>query len=82
MASHLNTSFVVHYVQSDREAADRIPLANQRYLINNLNLATELGGEIRQIHSNRPVETIVELCREQKSVSSAPDGPNFRYFRC
>ena len=66
MATHLNTSFVVLYVQSDREAADRIPPANQRYLINNLNLATELGGEIRQIHSNRPVETIVELCREQK----------------
>ena len=44
LATHLNSSFIVLYVQSDRETADRIPLANQRYLINNLNLATELGG--------------------------------------
>ena len=67
MATHINTSFVVLYVQGDREAADRIPLANQRYLINNLNLATELGGEIRRVHSNRPVEAILETCREQKN---------------
>ena len=67
LATHLNSSFIVLYVQSDRETADRIPLANQRYLINNLNLATELGGQIRQVHSNRPVETIVEICREQKN---------------
>lgn len=80
MATHINTSFVVLYVQGDREAADRIPLANQRYLINNLNLATELGGEIRRVHSNRPVEAILETCREQKSVSSASGGPNFHYF--
>ena len=80
MATHLNTSFVVLYVQSDREAADRIPLANQRYLINNLNLATELGGEIRQIHSNRPVETIVELCREQKISIVCTGRPEFSLF--
>ena len=61
LATHLNSSFIVLYVQSDRETADRIPLANQRYLINNLNLATELGGQIRQVHSTRPVETIVEI---------------------
>ena len=80
MATHPNTSFVVLYVQSDREAADRIPLANQRYLINNLNLATELGGEIRQIHSNRPVETIVELCREQKISIVCTGRPEFSLF--
>ncbi|WP_279070229.1 sensor protein KdpD [Alistipes timonensis] len=66
MATHLNTSFTVLYIQSDREAADRIPLARQRYLMNNLNLAAELGGEIRRKHSNAPVETIVGFCREQK----------------
>ena len=66
MATHINAPFSVLYIQSDRETADRIPLANQRYLINNLNLASELGGEIRRIHSNRPVETILEVCREQK----------------
>ena len=58
MATHLNAAFTVLYVQGDREADDRIPLARQRYLINNLNLATELGGEVRRIRSNSPVESL------------------------
>lgn len=66
LATRLNASFLVLYVQNDREAADRIPLANQRYLINNLNLATELGGEVRRVRSNRPAETILRMCAEQK----------------
>ena len=77
---NLNSSFIVLYVQSDRETADRIPLANQRYLINNLNLATELGGQIRQVHSNRPVETIVEICREQKINIVCVGRPEFSLF--
>ena len=80
MATHINTSFVVLYVQGDREAADRIPLANQRYLINNLNLATELGGEIRRVHSNRPVEVILETCREQKISIVCVGRPEFSLF--
>ena len=80
LATHLNSSFIVLYVQSDRETADRIPLANQRYLINNLNLATELGGQIRQVHSNRPVETIVEICREQKINIVCVGRPEFSLF--
>lgn len=79
-ATHLSTSFVVLYIQSDREADDRIPLANQRYLINNLNLATELGGEIRQVHSNRPVETIAMICREQKINIVCVGRPEFSLF--
>ena len=80
MATHINTSFVVLYVQGDREAADRIPLANQRYLINNLNLATELGGEIRRVHSNRPVEAILETCLEQKISIVCVGRPEFSLF--
>ena len=55
-------------------------LATQRYLINNLNLATELGGQIRQVHSNRPVETIVEICREQKINIVCVGRPEFSLF--
>ena len=35
-------------------------------VLNNLNLATELGGEVRRIRSNSPVESIAGVCREQK----------------
>ena len=55
-------------------------MANQRYLINNLNLATELGGEIRRVHSNRPVEAILETCREQKISIVCVGRPEFSLF--
>ena len=66
LATHLNSELLVLYVQSDKESADRIPLANQRYLINNFNLATELGGEVVQVHSNRYVEAVTEVCIERR----------------
>ena len=66
LATHMNAAFIVLYVQSDKEDKDRIPLANQRYLINNFNLASELGGEVVRIHSNRYIETIVNVCQERK----------------
>ena len=37
-------AWYVLYVQTGRETADRIGLATQRHLLNNLQLATELGG--------------------------------------
>ena len=67
-------------VQGDREADDRIPLARQRYLINNLNLATELGGEVRRIRSNSPVESIAGVCREQKINIVCIGRPEFSLF--
>ena len=80
MATHLNAAFTVLYVQGDREADDRIPLARQRHLINNLNLATELGGEVRRIRSNSPVESIAGVCREQKINIVCIGRPEFSLF--
>ena len=62
----MNAAFIVLYVQSDKEDMNRIPLANQRYLINNFNLASELGGEVVRVHSNRYIETIVNVCQKRK----------------
>ena len=66
LATHMNAAFIVLYVQSDKENMDRIPLANQRYLIHNFNLASELGGEVVRVHSNRYIETIVNVCQKRK----------------
>ena len=66
LATHMNAAFIVLYVQSDKEDMNRIPLANQRYLINNFNLASELGGEVVRVHSNRYIETIVNVCQKRK----------------
>ncbi len=80
MATHLNAGFIVLYIQSDKESDDRIPLANQRYLINNFNLATELGGEVVQVHSNRYVEAVVNVCIERKISAVYIGKPRFSLY--
>ena len=80
MATHLNAGFTVLYVQSDREAPDRIPLARQRYLINNFNLAQELGGEVMRVHSNKHIDAIVEACIDRKTSNVCISKPEFSLY--
>ena len=76
-ATRYNAKFAVLYVQTPRESPDRIPLANQRYLINHFKLASELGAEIIQVHSDRMVESIVRVCVEQKISALCVSKPKF-----
>jgi two-component system sensor histidine kinase KdpD len=46
LASYYNSKWFVLYVQTPNEAMDKIPLADQRRLINNFKNATELGAEV------------------------------------
>lgn len=78
MATHLNAGFLVLYVQSDRESTDRIPLANQRYLINNFDLAAELGGEVMRVHSNHFVETVADVAISRKISLVCISKPRFK----
>lgn len=66
MASQLRADWTVLYVQSDEESTDRISLANQRHLINNFKLATELGADIEKRESQNTAETIVEYAKSQE----------------
>ena len=54
LATRFNAHFAVLYVQTDRESSDRIPLANQRYLINNFKgkaLAANTGSS-QEVRAN------------------------------
>lgn len=53
LASYYNAKWFVLYVQTPKEAADKIPLDKQRHLINNFKLATELGAQIVQVSENK-----------------------------
>lgn len=46
LANYYNSKWYVLYVQTPKEAIDRIPLDKQRHLINNFKLATELNAEV------------------------------------
>ncbi|MEO8066662.1 MAG: sensor protein KdpD [Flavobacteriales bacterium] len=48
LANYYHSDWSVLYVQTPAEALDRIPLDKQRHLINNFQLATELGAEVIQ----------------------------------
>lgn len=77
LATRYNAKFAALYVQTSRESSDRIPLANQRYLINHFKLASELGAQVIQVHSDRVVESIVGVCVEQKISALCIAKPKF-----
>lgn len=78
LATRYNSRFAVLYVQTPRESIDRIPLANQRYLINHFKLATDLGGEVIQVQSADVVGSIARVCRERQFNSVCVGKPSFR----
>src|SRR5476651_854793 len=51
LASYYRSKWYVLYVQKDNESSDKINLASQRHLINNMKLAVQLGGEVLKVKS-------------------------------
>lgn len=66
LASYYNAKWFVLYVQTPKEAPDKIPLDKQRHLINNFKLATELGAEILRVENNKVATAIMEQCEEKQ----------------
>ena len=77
LATRFNTSFVALYVQTPRESADRIALANQRHLLNHFKLVTELGGEVMQVQSKDVLDSIVTACKEKQITTVCMGSPSF-----
>lgn len=80
LASRYNCKFAVLYVQTPRESIDRIPLANQRYLMNHFKLVTELGGELIQVQSTNVVDSIIDVCRKHKISTVCLGKPRLNFF--
>lgn len=60
-------AWFVLYVQTPRESADRIGLAAQRHLINNLQLATELGAQILRVRDADVAATVLRVARQKNA---------------
>ena len=80
LATHYNCKFAVLYVQTPRESADRIPLANQRYLLNHFKLASELRGEVIQIQSENVIDSIIQVCKERQISTVCMGKPDFSFW--
>ncbi|AMJ67770.1 histidine kinase [Hymenobacter sp. PAMC 26628] len=61
-------AWYVLYVQTGRESADRIGLAAQRHLLNNLQLATELGAQILRVKDDDIVGAIRRVAAEKNAT--------------
>lgn len=66
LANYYNSKWYVIYVQTPRESASKIALDKQRYLINNLKLATELGAEIIKVKAQNTTKAIIKECEDRK----------------
>jgi two-component system sensor histidine kinase KdpD len=51
------------YVETPREAPDRIDSEAQRHLLANIELARELGAEVARLQASDPVPALIDFAR-------------------
>jgi two-component system sensor histidine kinase KdpD len=66
LATSANVKWYVLYVQIPQESAELINPSDQRYLINNLKLATELEAEVTKLNSPDIAESIIEFAIKKR----------------
>ncbi len=81
LASYYNSKWYVLYVQTAKEAVDKIPLAAQRHLINNFKNATELGGEVIQVKGNDIPSAIIDTATEREITTICLGKPHINLFQ-
>ncbi len=81
LASYYNSKWYVLYVQPPKEAADKIPLATQRHLINNFKNATELGAEVIQKKGENIAAAIIDTVNEKGITTICLGKPHLNLFQ-
>jgi two-component system sensor histidine kinase KdpD len=81
LSSYYRSKFFVLYVQTSGESSDKINLASQRHLINNMKLATQLGGQVLKIKSDRIAQTIWETAEKYDITTICLGKPRFKFYQ-
>jgi len=81
LASYYNSQWFVLYVQTPKEATDKIALAAQRHLINNFKNATELGAEVIRAKSENVARAIIETARDKGITTICIGKPHLSLFQ-
>jgi len=81
LAAYYHSKWYVLYVQTSNESSDKINLASQRHLINNMKLATQLGGEVLKIKSNNISRTIWETAEKYEITTICLGKPHFKFYQ-
>ena len=64
LAGRLNREWIAVYVRRKEEDPTRIPSDVQRHFMQNVQLATELGGSVTVLESENVCEALLKFCRE------------------
>ncbi len=81
LASYYNSQWYVLYVQTPKEAHDKIPLDVQRHLINNFKNATELGAEVIQKKEDNIAQAILETINEKQITTICLGKPHIKLWQ-
>jgi len=81
LASYYNSQWYVLYVQTPKEALDKIPLDIQRHLINNFKNATELGAEVIQKKEENIAKAILETIQEKQITTICLGKPHLKLWQ-
>jgi two-component system sensor histidine kinase KdpD len=81
LASYYRSKWYVLYVQTANESSDKINLAAQRHLINNMKTATQLGGEVLKIKNDNIAKTIWEAAEKYEITTICIGKPHFKFYQ-
>jgi two-component system, OmpR family, sensor histidine kinase KdpD len=81
LANYYHSKWYVLYVQTPKEAADKIALDKQRHLINHFKLATELGAEIIKVENRQVAKAIMEQCEERNITTICIGKPHLSLLK-
>jgi two-component system sensor histidine kinase KdpD len=81
LASYYNSQWYVLYVQTSKEAPDKISLSRQRHLINDFKNATELGAEIIRKKNDDIARAIVETIAEKQITTICIGKPHLKLWQ-
>jgi two-component system sensor histidine kinase KdpD len=76
LATYYNAKWYVLYIQTPKESADRIGLADQRHLINNFKLATQMGAEVVRIKSKVVASGMIKAVADKKITTLCMGKPH------
>lgn len=81
LASYYNSQWSVLYVQTPKEATDKIALDKQRHLINNFKNAMELGAEVIQKKDENIARAIIETIDEKQITTLCIGKPHLKLWQ-
>jgi two-component system sensor histidine kinase KdpD len=81
LSSYYRSKWYLLYVQTSRESSDKINLAAQRHLINNMKLATQLGGEVLKVKDDNVARTIWETAEKYEITTICIGKPRFKFYQ-